>query len=205
MFITFEGIDGCGKTTQIEWLAARLSQSEYSHLRTREPGGTALAEAIRHYLLHSRDKLNERAELLLFGASRAAHAAQIIRPALERGDIVLCDRFSDSSVAYQGGGLELDTSFVHAMNAFATENLQPDITFFLDIEPRLALARRATETADRIEARGLEFQQRVRNAFLEIARAEPQRVCVLDGAQSRERLHAQILEMLRRRGLKFNA
>ena len=203
MFISFEGIDGCGKTTQIELLAARLAQREYSHLCTREPGGTALAEAIRNYLLHSSDKLDARAELLLFGASRAAHVAQIIRPALARGEIVISDRFADSSVAYQGGGLGLDQSFVRAMNAFATQDLQPHATFFLDIEPRMAHARRASEIEDRIEARGLEFQARVRDAFLEIAREEPNRVHVLDGAQSREILHAQIAEILQARELKI--
>lgn len=203
MFITFEGIDGCGKTTQIELLAARLAEREYSHLRTREPGGTALAETIRNYLLHSPEKLDARAELLLFGASRAAHVAQIIRPALLCGEIVLSDRFADSSVAYQGGGLGLDKTFVRAMNAFATENLQPDATFFLDIEPQVAASRREAEIEDRIEARGLEFQQRVRAAFLEIALEEPQRFCVLNGAQPRETLHAQIVEILRERELKI--
>jgi dTMP kinase len=203
MFITFEGIDGCGKTTQIELLAARLSQQEYSHLCTREPGGTALAEAIRNYLLHSSDKLDARAELLLFGASRAAHVAQIIRPALARGEIVISDRFADSSVAYQGGGLGLDKTIARAMNAFATEDLQPDATFFLDIEPQIAASRRAAETDDRIEARGLEFQERVREAFLEIAQSEPERVHVLDGAQPREILHRQIIEVLQERGLKI--
>lgn len=203
MFISFEGIDGCGKTTQIELLAARLSRREYSYLRTREPGGTALAEAIRNYLLHSSDTLDARAELLLFGASRAAHVAQIIRPALSSGEIVISDRFADSSVAYQGGGLGLDKNFVRAMNSFATENLHPDATFFLDIEPKTAHARRAQEIEDRIEARGLEFQARVRDTFLEIAREEPNRVHVLDGAQSREILHAQIVEILQARGLRI--
>jgi dTMP kinase len=203
MFLSFEGIDGCGKTTQIELLSARLAQAEYSHLRTREPGGTALAEAMRNYLLHSSDTLDTRAELLVFGASRAAHVAQIIRPALSRGEIVLCDRFADSSVAYQGGGLQLDKNFFRAMNAFATDNLQPDVTFFLDVEPQAALARRASEIEDRIEARGLEFQERVRAAFLEIAHAEPDRVHVLDGAQPREVLHMQIVEILRGLGLKI--
>ncbi len=203
MFFSFEGIDGCGKTTQIELLSARLSEREYLHLRTREPGGTALAEAIRDYLLHSSDKLDARAELLLFGASRAAHVAQIIRPALARGEIVISDRFTDSSAAYQGGGLGLDRNFVRVMNAFATENLQPDATFFLDIEPQIARARRAAEIEDRIEARGLDFQMRVRAAFLEIARSESERVHVLDATQSREILHNQIVEILCARGLNL--
>ncbi len=203
MFISFEGIDGCGKTTQLELLHARLSQREYSVCRTREPGGTSLAETIRNYLLHSPDSLEARAELLLFGAARAQHVAQVIRPALARNEIVLSDRFADSSLAYQGGGLELDSGFIRSMNAFATDNLQPDITFFLDIDPQLGQSRRDGEKADRIEARGMEFQNRVRIAFLEIAREEPQRFLVLNADQTREALHAEILNVLRERGLEL--
>jgi len=201
MFISFEGVDGCGKTTHLELLAARALQREYSLCRTREPGGTALAETIRHYLLHSQDSLEPQAELLLFGASRAAHVSQVIRPALARREIVLCDRFADSSVAYQGGGLELDSGFIRAMNDFATDALKPDITFFLDIDPQLGQSRRTNERADRIEARGLDFQIRVRQAFLEIAREEPQRFLVLDADQTREKLHAEIVGILSARGL----
>lgn len=203
MFVSFEGIDGCGKSTQLQLLAARLAQAQHVVCKTREPGGTSLAEAIRNYLLHSPDALEPRAELLLFGATRAAHVAQVIRPALARGEIVLSDRFADSSVAYQGGGLGLDTKFIRAMNTFATADLQPDLTLFFDIAPPLAQARRAQETQDRIEARGLEFQSRVRDAFLEIARLEPQRVSILDANQSREALHQQVVALLGERGLKL--
>lgn len=201
MFLTFEGIDGCGKTTQIELLAARLAQRECAYLTTREPGGTALAEAIRNYLLHSPDRLDAPAELLLFGAARAAHVTQVIRPALARGAVVLSDRFADSSLAYQGGGLGLDKTFIRAMNTFATGHLEPDATFFLDLEPAVAAARRAAEQEDRIEARGLEFQARVRAAFLEIAREEPERIHILDAMQSRDALHTQVIDVLRARGL----
>ena len=201
MFISFEGIDGCGKTTQLELLEAHLRQREYSVCRTREPGGTSLAETIRHYLLHSPDSLEVRAELLLFGAARAQHVAQVIRPALTKNQIVLSDRFADSSLAYQGGGLNLDSGFIRAMNVFATDDLQPDITFFLDIDPQIGQSRRDGEKADRIEARGMEFQDRVRNAFLEIAKQEPQRFLVFNADQTREKLHAEIIEILRGRGL----
>ena len=201
LFISFEGIDGCGKTTQLELLASRALQREYSLCRTREPGGTALAETIRHYLLHSSDALGAREELLLFGAARAAHVSQVIRPALARGEIVLSDRFADSSVAYQGGGLGLNGSFIRAMNTFATDELKPDITFFLDIDPQLGQSRRAGEKADRIEVRGIDFQMRVRAAFLEIAKEEPQRFLVLNADQPREKLHAEIVDILSARGL----
>lgn len=200
MFISFEGIDGCGKTTQLQLLAERLESAGHTVCLTREPGGTSLAEAIRHYLLHTTDKLEPQAELLLFGASRAAHVSQVIRPALERGEVVLTDRFADSSVAYQGGGLKLDADFIRAMNGFATTWLQPDSTFLLDLEPSAAHARRAGETEDRIEARGLEFQAQVREAYLEIARLEPQRVVVLDANQPVEALHTQIIDCLEKRG-----
>jgi len=201
LFISFEGIDGCGKTTQLELLASRVRQREYSLCRTREPGGTALAETIRHYLLHSPDSLGAREELLLFGAARAAHVSQVIRPALARGELVLSDRFSDSSAAYQGGGLGLDKHFIRAMNAFATDDLKPDLTFFLDIDPQMGQSRREGEKADRIEARGLDFQMRVRAAFLEIASEDPQRFLVLNADQSREKLHAEIVDILSARGL----
>jgi len=203
MFISFEGIDGCGKTTQLELLQARLTQLEYSVCRTREPGGTLLAETIRNTLLHSADALEERTELLLFGAARAQHVAEVIQPALAKKQIVLSDRFADSSLAYQGGGLALDKLFIRAMNAFATGDLQPDTTFFLDIDPQVGFERRAGEKEDRIEARGLDFQKRVRAAFLDIALEEPQRFIVLNANQTREILHQEIMDILHSRGLKL--
>lgn len=205
MFITFEGIDGCGKTTQLELLHARLLQQEYSVCRTREPGGTVLAELIRSYLLHSDNSLEKRTELLLFGAARAQHVAEVIVPALARREIVLSDRFADSSLAYQGGGLGLDFDFIQAMNTFATGNRKPNITLFLDLDPVLAFQRRCGEKADRIEARGLEFQARVREAYLEIARCEPERIVLLDAADGPSELHAQVVAALRSRGMELAA
>lgn len=201
MFLSFEGIDGCGKTTQIELLARQMQAAGHEVYLTREPGGTALAEAIREYLLHSQEALDARAELLLFGAARAAHVAHTIRPALARGEIVISDRFADSSLAYQGGALQLESTFVRTMNSFATGGLEPDITFLLDIEPETAIARRADKSDDRIEARGLEFQNRVREAFLEIARNARARICVLNGEQTREAIHQQVIDHLRERGI----
>jgi dTMP kinase len=203
VFLSFEGIDGCGKSTQLQLLAARLAGAKYSVLTTREPGGTELAEKIRDYLLHSAQPLDQRTELLLFGAARAQHVAQVIRPALERGAFVLSDRFGDSSVAYQAGGLGLDRDFILRMNAFATQDLQPDVTFLFDIDPNLAQQRRAGEIEDRIETRGLEFQARVRAEYLRLAKENPQRIVMLDGAQSREALQQQILEALVARGVQF--
>jgi dTMP kinase len=194
MFISFEGIDGSGKTTQLGRLAARLRDNELEVVPTREPGGTRLAEAIRALLLEGDDALDARAELLLFGASRAAHVAQIIRPALNANLWVLSDRFADSSLAYQGAGLGLGEEFVRSMNGFATGDLAPKQTFFLDVSPEVGLARRKGSGQDRIEARGLEFLTGVRAAYLEIAAREPERFIVVDGAASPDEIEAQIWE-----------
>ena len=191
MFISFEGIDGSGKTTQLKRLAARLEETGLTVVSTREPGGTRLAEAIRALLLDAGDEVDARAELLLFGASRAAHVAQIIRPALEANQWVLSDRFGDSSEAYQGA-LDLEPDFIRAMNRFATGELAPKRTFFLDVAPEVGFERRRGGGEDRIEARGLEFLAKVRANYLEIARREPDRFVVLDGALSPDELEELI-------------
>jgi dTMP kinase len=200
-FLSFEGIDGCGKSTQLQLLRDYLTEHKQRVTSTREPGGTELAEAIRNYLLHSTQPLASRTELLLFGAARAQHVEEIIRPALQRGDWVLSDRFADSSLAYQGGGLGLDTEFIRTMNAFATGALQPHLTLLFDVEVEVALARRAREKNDRIEARGREFQERVRQAFLEAAQGEPQRVKVLSSRLGPEEIHQNVLSLLRDNGM----
>jgi len=196
MFITFEGVDGSGKTTQLRRLSQYLESRGQRVLKTREPGGTGLAEAIRHALLHASEKIDPRTELLLFGAARAQHVQEIIRPALQQGKWVLCDRFGDSSVAYQGGALGLDAAFVRSMNLFATGELNPAITFLMDLEPRTALKRRGDAGEDRIEARGLEFQQRVRAAYLEAARREPFRFVVLDALLTEDAIAQKIADIV---------
>lgn len=196
MFVSFEGIDGCGKTTQLDRLRARLQARGIEVVCTREPGGTALAESLRQTLLHG-GEIEARAELLLFGAARAQHAHEIIRPALQRGAWVLSDRFMDSSEAYQGGGLGLNRAFIRAMNAFATDDLTPDRTFLVDVAPDVAALRRAGEKADRIEARGTDFSVRVRAIYLEIAARERTRVIKLDGALAPDAVEAAIWENLR--------
>ena len=200
-FISFEGIDGCGKTTQVELLRAHLQSAGAVVVATREPGGTALAETIRAHLLAASETVDARAELLLFGAARAQHTTQTIRPALARGDIVLCDRFADSSLAYQGGGLELDADFIACMNEFATGGLQPDITFLLDLDAAAGLQRRAVQRGqgDRIEERGLEFQRRVRDAYLQMAQAE--RFVTLDAGAPAKIVHNRIVRALESRNV----
>ena len=204
-FLSFEGIDGCGKTTQLELLRSRLQSAGKTVVATREPGGTALAESIRNYLLNSREPLAKQTELLLFGAARAQHVNEIIRPALGRGEIVLSDRFGDSSLAYQGGGLGLDTEFIARMNGFATGGLHTDITFVLDLDPQIGWERRAAQRGissdDRIEERGLEFQNRVREAFLRLCESEPERVFKLDAEAPAKVTHERIVKRLKERGL----
>ena len=171
-----------GKTTQLKRLAARLEATGLTVVSTREPGGTRLAETIRALLL-SAEPVDARAELLLFGAARSQHVAQIIRPALSVSQWVLSDRFADSSEAYQGA-LGLDADFIRAMNRFATGDLAPKRTYFLDVSPEVGFERRKNGGEDRIEARGLEFLTQVRENYLELPRREPERVLVLDGGAS---------------------
>lgn len=201
MFITFEGIDGCGKSTQARLLAEHLRSSGREVVSTREPGGTTLAEEVRSLVLstrsHSDEEIAPRAELLLFAAARAQHVRHLIRPALERGAWVLCDRFIDSTLAYQSGGLGLDEAFVRALNRFATDDLQPDLTLLFDVAVQEAQARRTGERGagpgDRIESRGLEFQELVRQAFLAEAARQPARIRVIDAALGVGEVRAQVL------------
>ena len=202
MFLTFEGIDGCGKSTQLSLLAEHFRSSGREVVTTREPGGTALAEAIRNYLLHTEQPLSKRAELLLFGAARAQHVEEVIFPALQRGAVVLSDRFMDSSVAYQGAGLGLTIPFIKQMNAFATWSAKPTLTLVFDVDVATAQQRRrAVRGEDRIEARGLEFQEKVRHGFLQIAQDEPKRVVVIDAVPVLKSVHQTVLSILRERHL----
>lgn len=200
LFLTFEGGDGGGKSTQIAKLAAWLSGVE-SPLPgapitvTKEPGGSELGAKIRELILHS-ELVADRAEALLYAADRAHHIATVVRPALEAGGIVLGDRYLDSSVAYQGVGRKLDPSDVLELSLWATEGLLPHVTILLDISPSALLERRAAETHDRLERAGTEFHQAVRETFLELARREPERWIIVDAAQSIEDVHAEITAKL---------
>ncbi len=196
MFVSFEGIDGCGKTTQLQLLKLELLKRGFEVVATREPGGTALAENLREVLLDGASKIEKTGELLLFGAARAQHVAEIVRPALHRGAWVLCDRFADSSEAYQGGGLGLDRAFIRQMNDFATGQLWPQRTLYFDLDPQIALQRRGGGKGDRIEARGVEFQARVRAAYLEIAAREPARVTKIDASRAPDEIFAEVCAVL---------
>lgn len=199
-FITFEGGEGCGKSTQVKRLAAALEAKGVKVLLTREPGGTRLAEMIRTLLKdEAEDPPVDRAELLLFLAARAQLVRNVIRPALDAGTWVLSDRFSDSTIAYQGYGRGLPVDFVKAANDFACEGLAPDLTLLLDVEPSVAAQRMrgreaATNTsADRIERAGDEFHTRLRRGFLELAADNPSRIVAIDASGTPDEVARKIL------------
>lgn len=182
LFIAFEGGDGAGKSTQAAALAGALDSRGFTVLRTREPGGTPIGEKLRSLVLdHGHGHIDARTEALIFAASRAAHAEQVILPALERGDIVLTDRYIDSSVAYQGAGRGLGTAAVRQLNEWATSGLQPDLTVLLDVDPAVGRLRRTAGDAaeDRMESEADEFHARIRTAFLDLAADRPERYLVL--------------------------
>lgn len=194
LFITFEGIDGVGKSTQADLLEVFLVDAGRSVVRTIEPGGTELGQEIRHLLLHRKGEVAPRAEALLYAADRAHHVATKVRPAIAAGDVVLGDRYFDSSVAYQGAGRELDRAEVRNISLWAVEGLLPHLTILLDLDATVALSRRSqTGTApDRLEREKVEFFEAVRHAYLELAAAEPERFLVVDAAQSIDAMQDQI-------------
>jgi dTMP kinase len=179
--IAFEGVEGAGKSTQLDLLCRALEGRGREVVVTREPGGTPAGEWVRGLLLDPEVELHPRTEALLFAAARAELVQEVIRPALERGVVVLCDRYLDSSLAYQGGARGLGVGPVTEVNRFATGGVVPDLVVLLDLDPAAGLARRAGDR-DRIEAQGLEFHRRVRSAFRDLAAADPARFCVVDAA-----------------------
>ncbi|MCW2289741.1 thymidylate kinase [Leucobacter luti] len=197
IFITFEGGDGAGKTTQAELLSAWFIAQGREVVRTREPGGTPLGVEVRRLLLHGGEEIgavDPRAEALLYAADRAQHVATVVRPALARGAIVVQDRYIDSSLAYQGAGRVLDVAEVRGLSEWAVEGLWPTLTVLLDLDPTLAAERRTARggTADRLEAEAETFHRAVRDGFLALADAEPERYLVLDAALPFGELHAAI-------------
>ncbi|MEY3407356.1 MAG: hypothetical protein RL038_417 [Actinomycetota bacterium] len=192
LFITFEGGDGAGKSTQAKLLAAALEAAGHTVVMTREPGGTPAAEQIRNVVLDpANEGLSDRTEALLFAASRAEHVEKKIRPALAAGQVVISDRFVDSSIAYQGIGRGLGIEQVSEINSWATNGLWPDLTFLLDVNTSNGLARVAEP--NRLEAAPESMHKNVREAFLELARRSPERFVVLDASRAIEDLAAEIL------------
>jgi dTMP kinase len=207
-FITFEGLDGCGKSTQAEKLAAVLREQGFQVLVTREPGGTATGEKIRHLLLDtSTAGLSPLAELALMFASRAQHIEEVIQPALAQGQVVLCDRFTDSTEAYQGGGRKLGSESVLTLHHILCGDLKPELTILMDSEVAASVERarrrnqrrNPTGRGDRFEQESRAFFGRVRDTYLAIAEREPGRVVVIDARGSAEETHAEILKVVRRK------
>lgn len=191
LFITFEGIDGVGKSTQADLLETWLASRHKTVLRTLEPGGTEVGVEIRKILLHRKGDLSPRAEAALFAADRAQHVASKIVPALERGEIVICDRYLDSSVAYQGGGRALSKTEIRDLSLWAAGGLLPELTVLLDLPAEQAVARRnnSGEAPDRMESEKVDFFENVRSSYLELAQAEPKRFLVVDASASVEEMH----------------
>ncbi|OKL53662.1 dTMP kinase [Bowdeniella nasicola] len=190
MFITFEGGDGAGKSTQIARLAAHLREAGHEVETTFEPGEGELGKELRRLIQHSGD-IDARTEALLYAADRAEHVARVVRPALERGAIVLCDRYLDSSVAYQGAGRDLGTEEIRDLSIWATHGLMPDLTLLFDIDPELAATRRTGEP-DRLEREPLAFHTQVRENFVAAAHAYPERFVIIDAARTPDEISADV-------------
>ena len=198
-FISFEGIDGAGKSTHIATLTARLEQRGATVINTREPGGTELAETLRELVLHS--SMDSLTEALLVFAGRRDHLQQVILPALDAGKTVLCDRFTDASFAYQGGGRGVDLAVLGTLEKWVQGERQPDLTLWFDLPPEMAAQRRAAaRTADRFEQQDLDFFERVRAAYARRAEAAPQRFVRLDASLSVDAVAAQIAAVMESRG-----
>jgi len=191
LFVSIEGTDGVGKTTQINLLNEVAAQKGW--LLTRNPGGSSLGLRLRELLLEDKNlKVCQKAELLLYMADRAQHIEEVILPAISEGLVVICDRFIDSTVAYQGYGRGIDLNFIHGLNDEVTEGLKPDLTILLDIDPQTALQR--AQSKDKMEGEGLLFQQKVRQGFLSLAKAEPERFLLIDVTnKTPQQLHQMIL------------
>ncbi|CCY62757.1 thymidylate kinase [Clostridium sp. CAG:967] len=195
LFVTFEGADGCGKTTQMKLLKEYLLCKGIDVVLTREPGGRGLGEKVREILLNYDGAVSDRCESFLFLADRAQNIDIIVNPAVESGKIVLCDRHIDSTVAYQGYGRGLDLERIKMLNSIATNNRKPDLTFVFDIDVETSMQRVGKEK-DRLESEGKEFHNRVRNGYLEIAKQEPERIKVIDASMSIEEIHEEVKKVI---------
>lgn len=194
MFISFEGIDKSGKSTQVSLLSDYLKNKGYKVVKTCEPGGTELGEKIKAILLHSSNKISEVSELFLYLADRKEHIEKVIKPALREREIVICDRFLDATVAYQGYGRGLDIAWIDKLNEITTQGILPDITFLLDIYPSLSKQRGGED--DRIEEEKVTFYEKVRQGYLEIAKSYPKRIKVIKGELTLKEIHLTIRKIV---------
>lgn len=201
-FITFEGCDGSGKSTQLRKLSEYLQREGIPHIFTREPGGGKISEAIRAILLDGKNnEMTDECEALLYAAARAQHLRDRVQPALAEGKLVVCDRYVDSSFAYQAYARGLGVEFVEKINAFALSEFLPDLTVFINLSPEDAFKRKhGADENDRLEQAGLEFHKRVYAGYLALAEKYPQRILSIDGKQSVEEIAAQVIAALKERG-----
>jgi dTMP kinase len=196
-FISFEGVEGCGKTTQVKLTFEYLKRKNYPVIATEEPGGTKVGRLIRETLLAPENHMEPLTELLLYSASRAQHVHEVIYPALMQNTIVITDRFIDSTVAYQGFARGVDISVINTINEIVSPDLKPYITFLLDVDAEEGLRRnRGVQKIDRLEMEDIAFHREVRKAYLQIAEKEPERVKVIDASQSIEKVHKDIVQIL---------
>ena len=201
-FITFEGCDGCGKSTQLRLLSKYLTDNGIGHIFTREPGGGKISEAIRDILLSGKNmEMTDECEALLYAASRVQHLSDRVEPALSEGKLVICDRYVDSSLAYQAYARGLGLDFITKINAFALEKYLPDVTIFIDLTPEAAFKRKhGADENDRLEKAGMEFHKRVYEGYKAVAAAEPNRVMCVDGTQTPAEIFADVLKILQEKG-----
>lgn len=201
MFITFEGVEGCGKSSVLSKIYDELKKDDYDVIQTREPGGVKIGEEIRKILLDKENTMmDKRTEALLFAASRRQHLIEKVWPALKENKIVLCDRFIDSSLAYQGGGDEIGVDEVLKINLFATENTFPDLTILFDIDPRIGLARinkNANREVNRLDVKEIEFYDKIRSTFLELAKNYSNRFVVIDASKSFDDVYQNVLNIIK--------
>lgn len=195
LFITFEGMDGCGKSTQLNLLASYLKEKGAEVIITREPGAVGLGEKLREILLNYDGEVSSNCEAFLFLADRAQHIDTLVKPSIEAGKIVLCDRHIDSTIAYQGYGRGVDLKQIKMLNNIATSGFKPDLTFVFDIDVETSQAR-VGKNKDRMESAGIEFHKKVREGYLEIAKQEPERVKLLSGLDTRENVFEQVKRII---------
>ncbi len=202
-FITFEGCDGCGKSTQLKMFNAYLTENNIPHIFTREPGGGKISEAIREILLSGKNmEMTDECEALLYAASRVQHLSDRVEPALKEGKLVICDRYVDSSFAYQAYARGLGVDFIGKINAYALTNYRPDVTIFIDLTPEAAFLRKhGADENDRLEQAGMAFHKKVYAGYKQLAQDEPERIVCVDGNQSPEGVFADVLKALKTRGI----
>ncbi len=202
-FITFEGCDGCGKSTQLKMFSEYLTKENIPHIFTREPGGGKISEAIREILLSGKNmEMTDECEALLYAASRVQHLSDRVEPALQEGKLVICDRYVDSSFAYQAYARGLGVDFVGKINAYALTKYLPDVTIFIDLTPEAAFLRKhGADENDRLEQAGMQFHKKVYEGYKQLAAQEPDRIVCVDGTQTPDGVFADVLKALQQRGI----